>query len=310
MDENQKAVNENLTQKQILANRTVLENPPSLAPATGEQLKKTEEKIEDRMSVFERATIRLTRIGVFVGILTLIIFAGQLYEMWQGGRQTDKLITASNTNARAATSFANSASNINGGIRAAVSKMQGAVDQLGSQVKELKKSAKESDRLAIATEKTAQAAKDGIVTNRNAIQLENRAWLGVTNETVVQFETGKPTKVDITLINTGKTPASHVMEGADVQPYTLIPDTPLLFGLTPTASIPPQGSHILHITSNAKLDGITKAKIEGKVLVLVFRGTVQYEDFNKIQRTTSVCMFMSDPATKQLSFCETGNDMD
>ncbi|MHB1745837.1 MAG: hypothetical protein ACYCRE_13850, partial [Acidobacteriaceae bacterium] len=136
------------------------------------------------------------------------------------------------------------------------------------------------------------------------------AWLGVSNQGVVQFETGRRIKVDITLVNSGKTPASHVMEGADVQPYTLIPDTPLLFGLTPTASIPPQGSHILHVASNAKLDGITKAKSEGKVLILVFRGTVQYEDFNKIQRSTSVCMFMSDPATKQLSFCETGNDMD
>jgi hypothetical protein len=221
----------------------------------------------------------------------------------QGGKDSRRIADAAEKQVSAAKSFSKSAANINTGV-------QDAVGQLESQVAELRESAKESNRLAAATEKTAQAAKDGIVANRMALQLENRAWLGVSNEGVIQFETGKPIKVDITLVNSGKTPASHVMEGADVQPFTLIPDTPLLFGLTPTASIPPQGSHILHITSNTKLDGITKAKIEGKVLILVFRGTVQYEDFNKIQRTTSVCMFMSDPATKQLSFCETGNDMD
>ncbi|HWF66022.1 MAG TPA: hypothetical protein VN670_01885 [Acidobacteriaceae bacterium] len=60
--------------------------PPQ--PATKSQLKEAEEKIDERMSAFERSTIRLTRIGLFVGILTMIIFLGQFFEMYEAGTQT------------------------------------------------------------------------------------------------------------------------------------------------------------------------------------------------------------------------------
>ena len=47
------------------------------------------------MSAFERSMIRLTTAGVIVGAITLFIFCGQLYEMIEGGTQTDKIVTAS-----------------------------------------------------------------------------------------------------------------------------------------------------------------------------------------------------------------------
>lgn len=276
------------------------------------QTSNRKQKIPDRPSPLEGIRIWLCKSSptdwiMAISTVIIMLWAGlQWHEMHGTGRQTDKLIQAAKINAGAAASFSNSAASIN-------TEITNAVNQLGYQVTELRKSAKESNRLAIATEKTAQAAKDGIITNRNAIHLENRAWLGVTNESVVQFNPGQPIKVDVVLINSGKTPASQVTEGMDVQELIMIPNTLLSFGLNglkPTASIPPQGTHILHFISNDKLDGVTKAKIEEKTLILVIRGMIQYEDFDKTQRSSSICMFMSDPATKQLSFCETGNDMD
>lgn len=51
-------------------------------PITERQLEAAEQAIEACMSAFERSTIRLTRFGVIIGLITLLIFGGQLYEMW------------------------------------------------------------------------------------------------------------------------------------------------------------------------------------------------------------------------------------
>ena len=50
----------------------VAERTTPKQPATEQQLKKTEEKIDERMSAFERSTIRLTRVAVGVAILTFV----------------------------------------------------------------------------------------------------------------------------------------------------------------------------------------------------------------------------------------------
>jgi hypothetical protein len=83
-------------------------------PATEQQLRETEQKIEEqieeRMTAFERSMIRLTRFGLAVTILTGIIFAGQLYEMISGGTQTDKLVDYTNGQAESAKDIAIAAS--------------------------------------------------------------------------------------------------------------------------------------------------------------------------------------------------------
>src|SRR5664279_3841873 len=78
-------------------------------PATEAQLQQAEHNIEERISAFERSTLKLTRIGLFVGVVTLLIFAGQLWEMSQSGKQTDKLIVAAKALANAASDTATAA---------------------------------------------------------------------------------------------------------------------------------------------------------------------------------------------------------
>jgi hypothetical protein len=81
--------------QEITAPKTA-ENPLAAQPATEQELRAAEQKIEqqidERMTGFERSMVRLTRFGLAITILTGIIFAGQLYEMISGGTQTDKLI--------------------------------------------------------------------------------------------------------------------------------------------------------------------------------------------------------------------------
>jgi ABC-type transporter Mla subunit MlaD len=101
--------------------------------ATVKQLQQAEKNIENRMSAFERTMIRLTRAGVIIGVITLLIFAGQLYEMIEGGTATDKLVdyskvqaNASSDQADAAQQFSDTAEDINGRMSDAVDQLQAA----------------------------------------------------------------------------------------------------------------------------------------------------------------------------------------
>jgi hypothetical protein len=149
-------------------------------PATEEQLQQTEQKIEERMSAFERATVRLTKIGVFVGVLTLIIFAGQLYEMIEGGRQADKMITAANTQACAAQHFADTAGLINGNINDAVGKLDAQ----------------------------ATAATNSIKATQEAMRLDQRAWVGISQVHLNTPYSAEHIGITVDLLNSGKTPAT------------------------------------------------------------------------------------------------------
>ena len=168
---------------------------PPAQPATEEQLQQAEHKIEERMSAFERSTLNLTRIGLFVGVVTLLIFAGQLWEMSQSGQQTDKLIVAAKALAGAAgdtataagdqvdagNNFADSAEEINRGIVEAVDQLQAA----------------------------AKNAKTSINATKEAMQLDQRAWV-VMRGVGPAPELDKPWELHVLFTNTGKTPGKYL----------------------------------------------------------------------------------------------------
>ncbi len=118
-------------------------NPNDEQPQTRQQTEQNiEERIEKRMSAFERSMLRLTWAAVVISLVTGLIFAGQLYEMWQAGKQTDKLLSAasdlsgaaSDTAAAAgdqvdaADNFSDSAEEINSGVSGAVIQLQSAAN--------------------------------------------------------------------------------------------------------------------------------------------------------------------------------------
>jgi hypothetical protein len=95
MDEKDNSTDDHPESPAIPPARTIQDTPAEQA-ATERQLQETEQKIEERMSAFERSIVRLTWAAVIISILSFLVFAGQLYEMISGGTQTDEIITAAN----------------------------------------------------------------------------------------------------------------------------------------------------------------------------------------------------------------------
>src|SRR6266849_1033448 len=165
-------------------------------PATAQQLEQTEIRIEERMSGFERSMIRLTRAGVIIAVVTGFIFAGQLYEMYEGGTATDKLVQYAQTQSGAATKMATASEKFSTTSETAVT--------------EFKKAAAESTK---AAKEGVASTKTSIENSQEAFRDDQRAWVGVGDVTVLQFDENK-LKVQINLSNSGKTPALKVRRSA------------------------------------------------------------------------------------------------
>jgi hypothetical protein len=159
-------------------------------PATQQQLQNAEQKIEERMSAFERSMIRLTSAGVIVGVITLLIFSGQLYEMIEGGKQTDKLVDYAKTQSQAAKEidqagkdFAKSAEGIN----------------LASQIS------------TSALQKTATYGERSIDLANEHFRQEERPYLWISSMEAPQFVAGDKAKWNFHFANFGRSPAVGVL---------------------------------------------------------------------------------------------------
>lgn len=177
------------------------ENPAPAQAATEQELRATEQKIEqqidERMTGFERSMVRLTRYGLAVTILTGIIFAGQLYEMISGGTQTDKLVSYAKTQANASSDQADAAQQFSDTAEDINERMSDAVDQLSA---------------------AAANAKSSIQATQDAMRLDQRAWVTVEGFKPTTFGTGQHFITTRVFKNTGRTPAVHVRVRAVLGP--------------------------------------------------------------------------------------------
>lgn len=275
-------------------------------PATERQVQQAESKIEERMSAFERSMLRLTIAAVVISIVTGLIFAGQLYEMHEGGAQTDKMIDAANRNAAAAKGFADSAGSINTGIQGAVGQMQGAVSQLRTM---------------------ANSSQKSIKATQNAMRQDQRAWVGVMDASVVEFNENEVPKVVIVFSNSGKTPARNVQVSVRFR----LSETPIAGPLPedikaleyrPAQSIPPQGKFNFALgfdvmgrqNNSSELNGdqflrSRFAAIKAKSLILYYFGILKYDDVFGKHRETQFCLAVADPEKKEISYCDNFNDL-
>jgi hypothetical protein len=220
MNDESKAAEDEGGSQQIAPAGTV-HNSATGQIATERQLQEAEQKIETRMSAFERSMIRLTWAAVIISILSGLVFTGQLYVMITGGSATDKLVeyskvqaNAGSDQADAAQQFSDTAEDING-------RMSDAVNEL--------KSANDNSRLII---RNAQ----------NSFREEQRAWVGVASTELKEtIEVGKRPSASIRIQNTGKTPAIHVY--MDVQGGVLCG----AFPKKPPYQITGPGSHVMLI---------------------------------------------------------------
>jgi hypothetical protein len=141
----------------------VAKNPVPVQPATEQQLRETEQKIEEqigeRMTGFERSMVRLTRYGLAVTVLTGIIFAGQLFEMISGGSQTDKLVEYARKQSESATKMVSAADGF-------------ALSATGVET-HTKDAAKAIEQSAKAAKQSADTATKMFESQRPSIAIEN-----------------------------------------------------------------------------------------------------------------------------------------
>jgi hypothetical protein len=244
-------------------------NPATEQVATERRLQEVEQKIDLRMSAFERSMIRLTWAAVVISALSFLVFGGQLYEMISGGTQTDKIIAAD-----------------------------------GAMVAQ-------EQRLADNSQKILDAGNTQSKENIAALQSAQRAWLGIGDVDVTQFSEGKPVRVNIHIVNSGKTPPINSKQEAGFavgnKPNPPAKFNPFSHSISGNI-VPPGGSTILTIgLSWDTIKSDYRAILANQLALFVFVN-ITYDDVYGGHHKTKSCLRMED--ANHFVFCEGGNTMD
>jgi|NGEPerStandDraft_6_1074524.scaffolds.fasta_scaffold151248_1 hypothetical protein len=234
--------------------------------------------------------VRLTRYGLAVTILTGIIFAGQLYEMISGGTQTDKLIRYARTQANAASDQADAAQQFSDTTEDINGRMSDAVEQL---------------------EAAAKNAKASIEATQKSFRADQRAWVGLGEAQILQFNAKDALKLAVPMVDTGKSPAVST-EGAlkylVTSAYRKGPPINAQYLFKPASAVPPQGRYVFNVTQ-AGISDSYDAITSGTKFLYIY-GVFRYRDVYDpaVARVTTFCLFY-DITYKGMAFCETGNGM-
>ena len=156
---------------------------PHLNPAPIGQPEAAEQfsNVEQRMSDFERSTLRLARYGLGITILTGMFIALQWYEMHSGAGDTHTL-------AESAKATADSA----------------------------KKQAEDATAQLTIAGQQATAMQDQVDAIKRQMRQDQRAWISIKFGDI-GWDDGKPLKVQMILANPGKTPAKKLHGGSVVE---------------------------------------------------------------------------------------------
>lgn len=228
-----------------------------------------------------------------VAVATIVIAcyaALQLREMRGAGEQTDKLIAAANIQVGAANRNAAAAESFSASARGIQSQTQKAVDQF---------------------RRLADNANLTIENSVRSFHQDERAWVGIGEYRIVTFNDKDEFKFVIPLVNSGKTPAILIENGAAynfADHFVSGPPTDFRLNYSKEGSIPPQGKHQITITNSIPRDRY-KDITEGR-LVMYWFGQIRYHDIHtpKIHHTNFCLVY--DRIEKIMAFCENGNDMD
>lgn len=211
--------------------------------------------------------------------------------------QVNKIISATNGIKGAATSFSESAANINLGMTNAVKTMQQQVDQI---------------------KRSANAAEGAVHATRDQMRLDQRAWVGITEIDIKDpIAVGKPFVWVGYIENSGKTPALAIRMlfryrtalGTNYPRFTYGATThrrSAIIVLQPSSKISIGG----HATSSDP--NLTAAQINalrtGLTRMYIF-GEISYEDIFGVRHTTRVCAWV-DPDLQNTHPCAAYNDAD
>jgi hypothetical protein len=172
---------------------------------------------------------------------------------------------------------------------------------------------------AKTSERIAKASESSVEATREALRLEQRAWIAMDTVTAFPLTAGGPAAVHVSLRNTGKTPAVNVKTGARMRVFAKGVEPSLTFA--GSQWLGQQSNSILAPNSTVNLRGMTYDR-EGRpynlldndvagfadgAIVLYFDGVVTYDDIFKRSHRTTFCTYW-DPAISGYNDCARGNE--
>jgi hypothetical protein len=163
---------------------------------------------------------------------------------------------------------------------------------------------------------------------REAFRQEQRAWVGVVDGETIDFAATRPWFVKLTFLNSGRTPARNVRVSRLYRTTT----APILgppvadikdLEFRPAHSIAPQSKFVQFIggsmsdtraepgySSHATQELIDRYDaIKSRRLFLYYYGIVKYDDIFGRHWETQYCIFLANPHTGAIAFCDTFNDL-
>lgn len=183
---------------------------------------------------------------------------------------------------------------------------------------EIKKGANDTHDLAVAAKDQAVASKQlarntviALEFTKQSFQNDQRAWVGLGEYKVMEFNAKEPFKLAIHLVNSGKTPAisteKAINYGLSLTWPTGPPQNPP-YKFEPSASIPPQGKYVVIISDSAVTP--LYGDILSRKRFLYFYGVFRYHDVYRkdLMHSTEFCLIFN-PDIAEMSFCLTGNQM-
>ncbi len=176
---------------------------------------------------------------------------------------------------------------------------------------------------------SATAAKESSGTASKELIASQRPWFGISRFEVLQYDPAHPEipfRIEVFFKNTGKTPALRVKIAGMFNIHPPVNHLPIA---APTNEdwkffdsffANYKGSYVA--APDAERGEIATDYVENIVaknyasinnlsqFVYYFGKAVYYESGNSRPHTTTFCLYLAEPKTKQLAHCENGNDMD
>ena len=253
---------------------------------------------------FQPSLILAGALGV-IGLCVLAVVSRQLFEMKQARKQTDALVRSALVQSSA--------------LRAAADQTDRLIQQAIEQSNTAAEQARAANMAACAAKTSAERfgqladfSMENVHRTRQAMQLEQRAWIFVTETRVSDFQVGRPLNIALAVKNTGRTLARNVQIAVQIDPLPKghAPE-PKLDRAETRGTIPPNGTLLIDISRGRNHpEGLTEEGLQaiqrGELVVWVY-GTIHYDDVFETRQATMFC-YMLQPDGKTFHAADIYND--
>lgn len=252
-----------------------------------------------------QAYVLIIGLMMLIGLSGLGVVRRQLREMKEARKQTDSLLKRAIEQSSALSDAAEQTDRL----------IEQAIQQANTAAEQAKAANMAACAAKTSSENFAQVAQSSVQSihlAQEAMRLERRAWLFVTETRVGELQAGKPLSIIIGFKNTGRTPARNVQIATciDALPKGQVPE-PNLEKTQSRGIIPPNGTLFVTIGAGRKnAEGVTESGLQailaGELVVWVY-GTVTYEDIFETRQATMFC-YMLQPDGKTFGAADMYND--